>query len=507
LELVAFATGAAVMVLELLGSRVVAPYLGTSLWVWTSLIGVVLGSLAVGYSWGGRIGDRHPSGRLLGWILLGAGAYVTLSALVQASFLSYLSRLVSDLRVGAVLAAVGLLAVPSVFLGMVAPYLVRVRIDEVKTAGRTVGRLYALSTVGSIFGTFLAGFWLVPTFGTTRLLTGLGVALLLLSFFVGAGDRKRRAAAAAAVLTLAAVGWLSRESAPGVVDIDTLYSRVRVYDSDDLYGRTTRIMSIDGRTSTVMALDDDLAALGYLRFFDLAAHFVDDLRNVLMIGGAGYSYPRSFVARHPQASMLVLEIDPRVTELARRYFRLEDQPRLQIRHGDGRVFLNHSEELFDAILIDAYSSLHSVPHHLTTLEAARHMHRSLRPGGVLMANVIGSIRGETGAFVRAEVRTLEQVFPRVLVVRVDHPRPDLPQNLMIVALESADEPTLESLDPALDAMLRQVWRRDVASDEDMLLTDDYAPVESLMVATLPGVMVGTQGAQPLLEPLADPPGR
>ena len=165
LEIIVFVSGAVVMVYELVGSRIFAPYLGTSLVVWTSLIGVILGSLSLGYWWGGRLADKKPQAQILAFVLLGAAFFVGSTVFFQASVLFYLQEVFTDLRFSSILGAVVLFAPASVLFGMVSPYTVKLKLEKLSLSGATVGQLYAISTIGSIVGTFAGGFFLVPFLG------------------------------------------------------------------------------------------------------------------------------------------------------------------------------------------------------------------------------------------------------------------------------------------------------------------------------------------------------
>jgi predicted membrane-bound spermidine synthase len=205
LEAVVFASGAVVMIYEIVGSRILAPYIGTSTYVWTSLIGVILGSLSLGYWVGGRMADREPNSKVLAAVLFIAAVLVTLTMLVQEFVLFGLTVLPIRLEMKAVIAALVLFAPASVLFGFVTPYAVRLKMVSVEDAGKTVGRLYALSTVGSIMGTFLAGFFLLPFVGSVRTLYLICATLFLLSVLV-APFKMTAKKALALVLFFTAVG-------------------------------------------------------------------------------------------------------------------------------------------------------------------------------------------------------------------------------------------------------------------------------------------------------------
>lgn len=184
LETVVFFSGAVVMIYEIIGSRILAPYIGTSTYIWTSLIGVILGSLSVGYWLGGSVADRQSDSKLLAAVLFAAAALVTVTMLVQEFVLLGLAASSMRLELKALIAALVLFAPASVLFGFVTPYAVRLKMTAVEDAGKTVGRLYALSTVGSICGTFAAGFFLLPFVGSVRTLYLIVIILFLLSLLV-----------------------------------------------------------------------------------------------------------------------------------------------------------------------------------------------------------------------------------------------------------------------------------------------------------------------------------
>ncbi len=476
--------GACTMVLELVGSRLLAPYFGTSVFVWTALIGVVLAALSAGYWAGGRLADRCPDPRLLAGAIFLTGIYCAGLALLSDVLLTFVQHQFADLRLGSVISAGLLFGPPSVCLGLVVPYAVRLRLDAVEHGGATAGRLYALSTWGSIAGTFLTGFVLLAHFGHTVILWCVAAALGAASLLVwSAGGR-----AARIVLVAFALGGAGASEALGAVwrgpaffDVDTAYNRIWIYDAFGGQGADpVRVMQINDEMSSKMFTARGGLADGYTPYYHLARHFKPDTGRVLMIGGAGYSYPKDFLRTRSGGRIDVVEIDPGVTALARRHFALADDPRLGIFHEDARTFLNRGHaERYDAILGDAFMS-YSIPFQLVTVEAARRMHALLADDGVLIVNVIGSLEGPAGRLPRAFIATLKTVFPQVHVFAVRDPDDGaLVQNLILVALKSSERPLFYSRDTELDRYLHHVWIREIPADVPVL-TDDRAPVEELL---------------------------
>jgi spermidine synthase len=196
-----------------------------------------------------------------------------------------------------------------------------------------------------------------------------------------------------------------------------------------------------------------------------------------MFGGAGYSYPKDFLIKYPEATIDVVEIDPKVTELAQKYFKLKESPRLTIYHEDARLFLNKTQEKYDVIFGDAFSSYYSLPYQLTTKEAVRKKYDILNDEGIVILNIISSIDGEKGKFLRAEYATYKTLFPQVyLFPVVDSDNGNKVQNIILVALKSNKDQFFNDDDPSLNDYLQHLWKKTV--DADMpILTDDFAPVD------------------------------
>lgn len=508
LELVVLLCGAGTMTMELVGSRVFAPYLGTSIYIWTSLIGVVLAALSAGYYWGGQLADRRPQTALFAMIILSAGLHIAGVALLADTFLVVVLNGFNDARLAAVAATIVLFGPPSVLLGAVLPFAARLRIHEVSQAGSTVGRLYALSTVGSITGTFLTGFVLIATFSNTVILLMLSALLCATALLAHAQGRWVKGLMVAALLLgCSQAGAYERLLKGDLLDVNTRYNRVWIFDTVDGQGRPIRRMQVNDENSSAIFLGSDELAAEYTKYYRLADHFKPGLRTALMIGGAAYSYPKDFLARHPEATMDVVEIDPGLTDLARQHFGLKDDPRLRIYHEDARTLINRADGRYDVIFGDAFRSF-AIPHQLVTVEAMRGIHRMLSEDGVAIFNFIAAVEGEKGRLLRAELATLRKVFPKVLVYAVQYPDDGKRvQNLVIVALKSGLKPKLYSANSEFNGYLRHIWVGTIPGDEPVL-TDDFAPVEKYGLSLMPDL--SARGWHPvhrrILRTFVDPVG-
>ncbi len=494
LELAVFLCGAVVMVLELAGSRVLAPFLGTSIVVWTSLIGVVLGSLSLGYWWGGRVADRRPEARLLSRIILLAAMATLLVAGLKGFLLTFLQNKAS-LPVATLACTVILFAPVSVLLGMVSPFAVRLRMESAQNSGRTAGNLYALSTVGSIAGTFGAGFWLTAAIGTTNLVLAMAGVLVLAAACVHRGDLPAKLATAS-LLALAAVGlniYDSQLQAANLHDLDTPYQRVLVFNArNSETGEHLRMLSTgpEGSQSAVDLADPTRLALRYTQYYRLAGHFRPGSRQMLMLGGGGYSFPKYALSHQAEftgggaLSMDVVEIDPGVTDIARDYFSLAPMAGLSLHHDDARRFLNRAKNPggYQVALVDVFTSHLSVPFHLATRETAQALSDSLDKDGVVLVNCISAAEGPKSRFYRALLATYRAVFPRVESFLLEGETPNSPQNIILAAFKSQAEPSFTSPNPDYSSMLatRYLPPGPQAGDPPVL-TDDFAPVDHYLL--------------------------
>ncbi len=487
LEAIAFLSGAAVMVLEITGSRVMAPFLGTSIFVWTTLIGVIMASLSAGYWWGGRLADRNPTYERLAAILFLACLGVAATAVSQHTFLTFLQEMAFELRLSALAATLFLFAPASVLLGMVTPYVVRLKLRSIESSGAEVGRLYAISTAGSILGTFACGYFLLSWMGSSRILYGIAFLLLALSF-VAVSELWARQRVAAAVFLLLTSGFAEFEArsqaAAGFHDIDTDYQRLQVVDAEDPeHGRPVRILkSEEANTQSAIYLDGDELYSDYLRYFDLARDTGRPLRRVLMIGAAGYVYPMHLAREVPEISIDVVEIDPAMTRIARQYFGLHEFSGLRIFHEDGRTFVNRAArqapETYDAIFLDAFQT-RVPPFQLLTVEFVRNLERLLSPQGVVVLNFIARADASGRGLGPAVVSAYSDVLPAVQVFAV-HPDQgnEAVQNLVLFASRT---PVVFQRNTVIDGVrMATALRQELSRATGLLLTDDFAPVEYLV---------------------------
>jgi predicted membrane-bound spermidine synthase len=479
------------MIYEIAGARSVGPYFGTSVLIWTSLIGIVMGSLSLGYWFGGWISTKKADIILLGWIVLLAAFFVFLTAIADKYILDRVIKYIPGIRLQTVISVMVLFSPASIFFGMVLPVSVKLKIGNLATSGSMVGNLYALSSIGSITGTFLAGFLLLPQLGFKNVIFLVSLLLAVLASIGFISEKKYLFAgvpAALIVITLFAWTGISNKEL-NYIDTDTKYSRVIIYNTTDQNsGRPVKILKVNDEKSSAMFTDrDDDPVFKVLRYYKLIEYFVPDFKKTLMIGGSGYAFPKFYLKKYPDAQIDVVEIDPGLTEIAKEHFNLIPDPDLNIIHEDGRTYLNRTKQNYDAILVDAYKSMITIPFQLTTSEAIQKTYDALSNDGVVMANIISSFNPNENKFLRSEVATYKSIFPQVYLIPVQYPEPEGEevnyfQNFMLIGLKSNKPFRLESSDPELNEYLQHAFIPDF--EGGIILTDEYAPVEFFAVKAL-----------------------
>jgi spermidine synthase len=467
----AFLVGGGVLATEISASRLLAPYFGASTLVWANIIGLTLAYLALGYWLGGRLADRRPEARVLGAVLLVAAAMLAVTPFAARPLLRWALHGFDAVSIGSVagsfFSALALFAVPMTALGAASPFLVRLALPSVAEAGKTAGRLYALSTAGSLVGTFLAALVMIPWVGTQRTLVGtaacvaLGAGLLLGGTWV---------VAPVAVAALLAVPPPAIKSA--VYQTESAYQYIRVVAGAD---GCRELELNEGVVSHSVWCPGTVLTGGYWDLFLMLPPLLPHPpRSLLVIGDAGATIPRAYGRFYPDVSIDGVEIDPKLNEVARRYFGAGDNPRLHLIAADGRPFLELTHKRYDLIVVDAYRQPY-IPFYLATSEFFQLARRHLRPGGAIALNVATTPHDRRLS--EAIGTTLLSVFPQAWRWRA------LRFNDLLVALRApvtrAELEQRAASAPGRVRLLLPLFRRrlEAVRADGAPWTDDRAPVE------------------------------
>src|SRR4030095_13033564 len=437
LNFIVFISGMGLMALESVGSRVLAPYFGSSIFVWGSLISVVMAALSIGYYWGGWLSAREPTyGKLL-LLLLIPGVLIFFLPFIYPSVNDWIAGVDFGNRLNPLIACSALFLLPGIFLGTISPYVIRLAATQLHTVGSTAGTLYAVSTCGSIVGTLLTAFYLIPALGVSNIIHALGITLACLSLVVVPLVRLKRISLARAVTAVSfALGsvnmvWTPFVWARTLVQKDTFYHRIRIEEDDE-----ARYMYFDRTLQSAMNLREPTALrLIYSRYTSLGFTFRPDAKKMLIIGLGGGSIPKKIQREFPNIEIDAVEIDPEVIKIAQDYFNHKENNNLRLHAQDGRLFLNRTQNQYDIILLDAYFT-DAMPFHLTTKQFFELAQKKLTPNGIVVANLISAVTGPSGKIARAFVRTQRQVFPQTYVFaarRADNVSLDTIQNVIVIA--------------------------------------------------------------------------
>jgi len=499
LRVVVFGSGAILMGLEIVGSRLIAPFFGSSVYVWGGLISIFLAALSLGYYLGGTMADRWPHATVLAGLLAVAGVTVLLLPLVARPVLATFDAWNLGPRLNPLLASVTLFALPSLLMGTTSPFAIKLQARDLATVGSSAGVLYALSTAGSIAGTLGTAFFLVPTLGVRAILYLLGGGLLALAGLLLLADvrspRARRAAAAAGLALLAS--WPA-----GAAPRPLVTSRV-IYEKDSAYHQISvledglnRYLRFNRSFQGGMVLRDPYESpFLYTSYAHLARVFHPGWRRALVVGLGAGSIPKRFLRDYAEATVESVELDPAVVDVARRFFEVRDHPRHRIVVQDGRVHLRRSEARFDLIVLDAYFA-EGIPFHLATREFLELVRERLAPGGVVVANIIGALEGQNSYLFRALYRTYAAVFPGLYPFPTAYSIGRNAAETRTIILIATGRPGMRAEEiaatarrlraegrvrVALDRYATDYYDRRVATDDVPLLTDNYAPVDILPV--------------------------
>lgn len=478
--------GALVMVLEVLGSRVIGPFFGVSLFVWTSLITVAMVALAMGYAIGGYLSDRKSSPDWLYGIIMVAGILVILIPTLKGPIIQM--SLPLGLRWGSLVSAFMLFGPALFLLGCVSPYVVKIAAREMHNIGRTVGSFYAISTVGSVIGTMLTGFVLIAHLGVNRIFLLAGTLLITLGIIYFLFFRRKFAAA----LTLIIPFLFVPHSAPvsktmpngthveRIADRDSFYGNLKVVDYS--YQTThTREMIIDGLVQGGVDMGSGLSVYEYpylLQFLPYALN--PDGKNCLVIGlGAGV-VPTWYQAQGIATE--VVDIDQAVAELAHNYFGFN--PAIPVHIEDARYFLINTKKRYDFLIFDVFNG-DTTPGHLLSVEAMRLAKQRMAPNGILAFNLVGDIKHST-LMTASTVKTLRSEFEQVAVYPA-FKWEDGDGNLAIVAYNGPLRPLqLERIrDQPIHPLARDLVELSIKTPsftfspqvDAMILSDNYNPVD------------------------------
>ena len=491
-ETAVFASGITSMGLEVLAGRIIAPVFGNSVYTWGGVLGVFMLALGLGYWLGGKRAPDRASETALTKILV----YSVITIGFIAALYEPIVQLSALLPLPAIYAPIIPLAIlfgpPTFLLGFISPYAAE--LSDVRSTGEASGRVYSVGTIGSIIGAFATTYGLIPyipVLWIQVIFAGLLIVVAIAISYPPSFESGLRVATAV-VIVVAAVGYTpaAATSDNTIYETETPYQHLRIADENGV-----RTMYLNGHPQSAMYIDN---RSGYVWDYESYAHLPylyrspDSIDRVLVIGGAGFSIPKRFLAEYPNVTVDVVEIDPAVVRAAKTYFNVSESKRLNIYVNDGRRFLRTTNHTYDAIILDSYQK-NNIPFHLTTVEFMRLVSERLDKRGVFVANVISSTTGPKSRFMRSVFKTVQQVFPSAEIYPTGT-NPRAVHNVMVVATKGPDVTQAE--------LRRRSRHRSIGIDLSREVTHHHEPA-TVSTAKMPILRDGKAPVNRLTAPLSD----
>lgn len=492
LPLSVFITGACILVIEIVATRILSPFFGNTIFTTSSIISVILLALSVGYYIGGKIADKYPS---LKWFF----SIITLSGFVLLFFFALGDTVLSaiggsfSLIAGPLFAAFLLFFSPACLLGTLSPYAVKLQSVYFPNegTGSVSGNIFFWSTLGSIVGSLSSGFFLIPYFGIREIMITNSLVLFSFGFISLFVLDKKRNFWKMLLLILLFCGLFmytlnSRQKEESLYVKDGRYEKITVLDGQ-FFGRPVRFFKQDRSLSGAMFLDSsdpqDLV-FDYTKYYSIYKLFIPEIQQALVIGGGAYSIPKALLVDSPSVSVDVSEIEPSLFELSKKYFNGEDSLRLHSYEEDGRRLLSKSDKQYDLLFSDVYYSFFSIPAHFTTKEFFTLAKSRLTKDGVFMSNMIGDLSRRDPSFILSEMRTFQAVFPNSYFFTTDSTRSNASQNIIFVGYNSSKQIDFNSqaITNNENKLIQNLGNKRIDPDRfalDMypMMTDNYSPVE------------------------------
>ncbi len=495
-----FITGAGVLILEVSAVRLLAPYFGSSLNVLSSVLSVILLALSFGYYIGGKIADRYPYNLVL-FTLIGTAGIVMLCLLKVLMLTLDESTDIFGLTYGPLIVSLLGFFIPALLLGIDSPFVSKLLTDKhTGNEGATVGTIFFFSTIGSIAGSLMAGFWLIPNFGITNTVAGVSLILMIWAFILSLTFHNKNKTIIIYLASILLFGLYLTTTINNHLGVDAnikviheqdgLYSHLLVYEK--MYnGITYRFLKNDTNYSSAINLHDDKIVFPYAQYATLYRAMLPNPKNYLVLGGGALTLPRQVAADNQSLRVDAVEIEPYLEPIAYQYFNYQKHDHLKTFNLDARTFLTSTSTLYDVIFSDVMNSGHFIPPHLMTQEFFVSLRERTNPDGIIMLNYIGSLDTYGQTLTGSLLRTIGTVFDNYKIVAINDPASKKMQNLLIVIRPNIlpiafDDAIINQYftNLSFDANSQFVDLEELQLDDELVFTDNQADVERLTAKQL-----------------------
>lgn len=448
LEITCFASGASIMIIEIAAHRLLSPWFGNSAYTWTALISIVLLALSLGNYFGGKCIDKYPNPNVIKNLLILIGIICTLIPFLKSSLEPYFIK--SHIIWGPFLSCFILFSTPCILLGMITPMvikLVSLHFNN-QSIGQVAGKMSMLATIGSFLGTILCGLILLSFFHINHIYLWVGYFLFFNAFLIHVIYRKEFSSFL--FITIFCVGVSILSFSKGIkeksliYEDDSFYHKIRVYSKPLKNGDSINLLKLDTTVEGGQFKKSFQLPLKYQRFWKLSRCYLKHPQNIIFLGGGAFGMPIAASRSFPKSNIQVLEIDPHVINVGKKYFNLSKYKNIHPIADDARRFLQNTDQTFDFIFSDTYNGLRAIPPHLTTEEFFKLIHSRLSDHGIYMVNIISSVKGEKNFVFRAFYQTLRPIFHTFSIYALEHKKLEQPQNIILVAMKRDLPPTQHS---------------------------------------------------------------
>jgi len=508
-----FVTGAAVLIVEIIAIRILAPYYGNTIYTASSVISTILAALSLGYYLGGIVSDKYPEHGVFYGIIFVSGFLIIFIQFLNNAILPLFGLLFS-ISIGPLISSIFIFFIPAFSLGMLSPFAVKlhhvkyakavalpkaeqfnmVNKKEQDKVGSQSGEVFFWSTMGSIVGSLLSGFILIPNFGINSIIIGTGIIISIWGIcgflFFRSSSKSNNIIIFMILFFVSEIFFLwfytPQKQNNVLYEKDGIYEKIKISDSQ-WNNQPARFLFLDKSQASAMYLDSDKMVFDYTKYYQLYKLFNLKYTSALVIGGGAYSIPKAFLNDSPEMQVDVSEIEPELFGLAQKYFNLQNNARLTNYTEDGRRLLSEKRKKYDIIVSDVYYSFFSIPIHFTTKEFFDLAKNRLNLDGVFIGNFTGDLNPQSPSLILSEIKTFKEVFPNSYFFAVDSALSKYPQNIIFLGINGQKKIDFESNEilKSSNPIIKNLPQKNIDISQFefsryLKITDNFSPIEYLI---------------------------